>query len=72
MKEQKVIVGEFEDEFYADVAKRDLETAGISAIKLKDFNKVMKLLSNHDKTVRIAISVAQLEQAKRILEKKFY
>jgi hypothetical protein len=29
MKEQKVIVGEFEDGLYAEIARRDLKAAGV-------------------------------------------
>jgi hypothetical protein len=72
MKEKKIIVGEFEDELYAEIARRDLEAAGISAIKLKDNGNVVILISKQDKAVQLMIPVAQLEQAKKILERKFY
>jgi hypothetical protein len=72
MKEQKVIVGEFEDELYAEIARRDLKAAGISAIKLKDNGNVVMLISKQDKAVQLMIPVTQLEQAKKILERKFY
>ncbi len=72
MKELKVIVGEFEDELYAEIARRDLEAAGISAIKLKDNGNVVILISKQDKAVQLFIPVTQLEQAKKILERKFY
>jgi hypothetical protein len=72
MKEKKIIVGEFEDELYAEIARRDLEAAGISAIKLKDNGNVVILISKQDKSVQLMIPVAQLEQAKKILERKFY
>jgi hypothetical protein len=72
MKEQKIIVGEFEDELYAEIARRDLEAAGISAIKLKDNGNVVILISKQDKAVQLMIPVTQLEQAKKILERKFY
>jgi predicted metal-binding protein len=72
MKEQKVIVGEFEDELYAEIARRDLEAAGISTTKLKDNDNVIILFSKQDKTVQLIIPVTQLEQARKILERKFY
>jgi hypothetical protein len=72
MKEKKIIVGEFEDELYAEIARRDLEAAGISAIKLKDNGNVVILISKQDKPVQLMIPVTQLEQAKKILERKFY
>jgi len=72
MNEQKIIVGEFEDELYAEIARRDLEAAGIRAIKLKDNGNVVILISKQDKAVQLMIPVTQLEQAKIILERKFY
>jgi len=72
MKEKKIIVGEFEDELYAEIARRDLEAAGIIAIKLKDNGNVVILISKQDKPVQLMIPVTQLEQAKKILERKFY
>jgi len=71
MNEQKIIVGEFEDELYAEIARRDLEAAGISATKHKDNKSVIILFSQQDKTVQLMISGTQLEQAKKILERKF-
>jgi predicted metal-binding protein len=71
MNEQKIIVGEFEDELYAEIARRDLEAAGISATKLKDNGRVIILFSKQDKTVQLMIPFTQLEQAKKILERKF-
>ena len=72
MNEQKIIVGEFEDELHAEIARKDLEVVGISATKLKDNGSVIILFSQQDKTVQLMISVTQLEQAKKILERKFY
>ena len=72
MNEQKRVVGEFEDELYAEIARRDLEAAGISATKHKDNGSVIILFSQQDKTVQLMIPVTQLEQAKIILERKFY
>ncbi len=72
MEKQKVIVGEFEDELYAEIARRDLEAAGISANILKDRSNVFVLFSEKDKAVRLVISGTQIEKAKRILERKFY
>ena len=36
MEEQKIIVGEFENEMYAEIAKTDLEAAGINANIIKN------------------------------------
>jgi len=54
MNEKNVMVGELEDEFYAEIARR-----------------VIIQFSQQDKTVQLMILVAQLEQAKKILERKF-
>jgi hypothetical protein len=72
MNEQKAIVGEFEDELDAEIARRDLEAAGISTTMLKDNRSVLILFSNQDKTVQLVIPVTQIEKAKKILERKFY
>ena len=71
MKEHKVIVGEFEDEIYAEIARRDLEAAGINVTKHKDNESVIFLFSQEDKTVQLMIPVTQLEKAKKVLERKF-
>ena len=71
MKEPKVIVGEFEDELYAEIARRDLEAAGIRANILKNTSNMFILFSEKDKAVRLVISSTQTEKAKKILERKF-
>jgi len=72
MEEQKVIVGEFEDKLYAEIAKRDLEAAEISANILKDDTEVFILFSNEVKGVQIVIPGTQIEKAKKILSTKFF
>ena len=72
MNEQKVILGEFEDELYAEVARRDLEAAGIRATVIKDNRNLFILFSEQDKAVRLVISGTQIEKAKQILKTKFY
>jgi hypothetical protein len=71
MKEQKIIVGEFEDELYAEIARRDLEAAGISSNILKVKRNNFMLFSEKDKAVQLVITGTQIEQAKKILERKF-
>lgn len=71
MEEQKVIVGEFENEFYAQIAKRDLAAAGINANILNDDNEVFILFSNELDGVQMVIPGTQIEKAKKILEVKF-
>jgi hypothetical protein len=71
MNEQKVIVGEFEDEMYAEIARRDLAVAGISATILKENNGLFILFFEQDKAVQLVIPDTQIEKAKKILERKF-
>ena len=71
MNEQKVIVGEFEDGMYAEIARRDLALAGISATILKDNNRLFILFSEQDKSVQLLIPGTQIEEAKKILGRKF-
>jgi hypothetical protein len=72
VEEQNVIVGEFEDELYAEIARRDLEAAGINANILKGNGSVFILFSEKDKAVRLVIPGTQIEKAKQILARKFY
>lgn len=72
MNEQKVILGELEDGLYAEVARRDLEAAGIRANVIKDNSNLFILFSEQDKAVRLVIPVTQIEKAKQILKTKFY
>lgn len=71
MKEQKVIVGEFEDKLYAEVAKRELRAAGINANILRDASNAFILFSNDSDAVQLVIPGTQVEEAKKILEIKF-
>lgn len=72
MEEQKVIVGEFENELYAEIAKRELESAGINANILKEDTDVFIVFSEESKGVQLVIPGTQLEEAKKILNTKFY
>jgi len=72
MNEQKVILGEFEDEFYAEVARRDLEAAGIRATVIEDNSNLFILFSEQDKAVRLVIPGTQIEKANQILKTKFF
>ena len=69
MNEQKVILGELEDGLYAEVARRDLEAAGIRANVIKDNSNLFILFSEQDKAVRLVIPVTQIEKAKQIMTK---
>lgn len=71
MKEQKVIVGEFENELYASIAKRDLEQAGINASIIKNETDVFMFFSDKLKVVHLVIPKTEIERAKKILDIKF-
>ena len=71
MEAQKVIVGEFENERYAEIAKRDLELAGINANIIKDDNDIFIFFSDETDGVQLVIPDTQVEKAKRILDIKF-
>lgn len=72
MKEQKVILGEFENEFYAEIAIRDLQAEGISANILIEDSHLYIIFLDKDKAVQLVIPDTQIEKAKKVLEKKFY
>jgi len=72
MEEQNVIVGEFENKLCAEIARRDLEVAGISANILEEKSNVFIVFSEQNNTVQLVIPGAQMEKAKKILETRFY
>ena len=71
MEEQKIIVGEFENEMYAEIAKTDLEAAGINANIIKNDADVFIFFSDDIDEVQLVIPGTQIEKAKKILERKF-
>ncbi|MCK7517240.1 MAG: hypothetical protein MZV64_05710 [Ignavibacteriales bacterium] len=71
MEEQKIIVGEFENEMYAEIAKTDLEAAEINANIIKNDADVFIFFSDDIDGVQLVIPGTQIEKAKKILERKF-
>jgi len=71
MKEQKVIIGEFENKLYAEIAKRDLKAAGINANVLKDGSGAFLPLLSQAEGVHLIVPDIQVEEAKKILQTKF-
>ena len=71
MEEQKIIIGEFENEMYAEIAKTDLEAAGINANIIKNDADVFIFFSDDIDGVQLVIPGTQIEKAKKILERKF-
>lgn len=71
MKEHEVIVGEFENELSAELARSELISAGINAdINKHDSDLYLSLLKQSG-GVQLIVSDAQFEKAKKILESKF-
>ena len=71
MKANKVILGEFEDELYAEVARREVITAGIQANILKDRNIKSSPVMQCTERIKLVVIDTQLEEARKILTAKF-
>ncbi len=71
MKERIVILGEFENWLYAQIAKRDLRRAGIDTKILKERNRNFPYLSEPTDGVKLIVPDDQFEEARKILTKRF-
>ena len=71
MKGPELIGGEFENELYAEIAKRDLRAAGINANILIDGCGVFLPLLSQVEGVQLIVPDTQIEEAKKILQTKF-
>lgn len=71
MGTHKVVVGEFENAFYAKVARRDLLNAGIETSIRGSENFIVKPWQIEPEAVRLIVDQDQLELAEKILVKKF-
>jgi hypothetical protein len=71
MKERNVILGEFENWSYAQIAKRDLRRAGINTKLLKERNRNSQYLKEQDEGVTLIVSNAKFEEARKILTTRF-
>lgn len=71
MESHKVVVGEFENAFYANVARRDLLNAGIETSIRGSENCVVLPWQIEPEAVRLIVDQDQLELAEKILVKKF-
>ena len=68
MKEKQVVVGEYENEIDAEIAKGHLEASGISASIIKDDGGGMfPSLQNVD-GVQLLVAEAEGEEARKILQ----
>ena len=67
MKEQRVVVGEYENELDAEIAKGHLEAAGIHAFILKDDGGGMIPSLQNSEGVQLVVAESQREKAGEIL-----
>lgn len=71
MESHKVVVGEFENTFYAKIARRELLTAGIETSLRRSENRLVLPWQIETEAVRLIVDQDQLEMAEKILVKKF-
>jgi len=71
MGDKQVIIGIFENEMYAIIAKRDLRAVGIKANLLKDGGGVTLNLLDLAEGIQLMVPDTQVEEAKKILRAKF-
>jgi hypothetical protein len=71
MKGQIVILGEFEDELNARIARRDLIKAGIKSQIFKENYKSFSPMSEQSDAVKLIVIDAELEKARKILAARF-
>jgi hypothetical protein len=70
MKETQVIVGEFENELEAEIAKGHLEASGITASIIKDDGGGMLPSLQNTRGVQLLVAETQTEKARKILQAK--
>jgi hypothetical protein len=68
VKEEKVVVGEYENEIDAEIAKGHLKASGISASIIKDDGGGMFPSLQNTEGVQLVVSEAQGEKARKILQ----
>jgi|BarGraIncu00222A_1022003.scaffolds.fasta_scaffold99445_1 hypothetical protein len=71
MNSKQVVIGIFENEMYAIIAKRDLRSVGIKANIMKEGGGVTLNLLKQAEGIQLMVSDAQVEEAKKILKTKF-
>jgi hypothetical protein len=71
MNGKQVVIGIFENEMYATIAKRDLRAVGIKANIFKEGGGVFLPLSIQADSVQLIVPDTQVDEAKKILKTKF-
>ena len=70
MKEKQIVVGEYENEIDAEIAKGHLESSGIQASVIKDDGGSMLPSLQNTEGVQLVVTESQSEKAKKILQAK--
>ena len=68
MEEKQIIVGEYENEIDAEIAKGHLESSGISASITKDDGGGMLPSLQNSEGVQLLVAESQREKAEKILQ----
>jgi len=71
VNDHQIVIGIFENEFYAIIAKRELKEAGIKANIIKEMSGINSYLIQQTEGVQVVVSDTQIEEAKKILLTKF-
>ena len=66
MKEKQIVVGEYENEIDAEIAKGHLESSGITASVIKGGGMLPSL--QYTEGVQLVVDDSQSEKAKKILQ----
>jgi hypothetical protein len=70
MKEKQIVVGEYENEIDAEIAKGHLESSGITASLIKGGGMLPSLQNTEG--VQLLVKETQSEKAKKILKAKSF
>ena len=72
MNDKKVVIGIFENELNAIIAKRDLRKVGINANILKERSGVKLHLLQYPDSVQLLVPDTQVEESQKILQTRFF
>jgi hypothetical protein len=72
MKEKQVVVGEYENEIDAEIAKGHLESSGIQSSVIKDDGGGMLPSMQNTEGIQLVVAENQYEKAKKTLKAKSF
>jgi hypothetical protein len=72
MNNKKVVIGIFENELNAIIAKRDLRKVGINANILKERNSIRLHLLQKETGVQLLVPDTQVEESQKVLQTRFF